>query len=90
MWIHVSHFTGTQRILAFRHKQTDNICPFRKASVFETKDVRHGERVSGTTSLRCRYEAVPESMATQRSVLVRELCKEFKTADGKVLKAAAR
>lgn len=34
-----------------------------------------------------RYEAVPESMATQRSVLVRELCKEFKTADGKVLKA---
>ena len=47
MWIHVSHFTGTQRIFAFRHKQPDNICPFRNASVFETKDVRHGEWVSG-------------------------------------------
>lgn len=52
-------------------------------------NVGHKEWVSGKT-LQCRYEAVPESMATQRSVLVRELCKEFKTADGKVLKAAAR
>ena len=37
-----------------------------------------------------RYEAVPESMSALRSVLVRDLCKEFKTADGKVLKAATR
>ena len=35
-----------------------------------------------------RYEAVPESMASTRSVLVRELCKDFNTADGKILKAA--
>ncbi|CAL1171712.1 unnamed protein product, partial [Cladocopium goreaui] len=34
-----------------------------------------------------RYEAVPESMASTRSVLVRELCKDFNTADGKILKA---
>lgn len=37
MWIHVSHFTGMQGIFVFRHEQRDNICPFRKASVFKTK-----------------------------------------------------
>ena len=61
--------------------------PFRKDSVFETTTLG---TESGLSTLLCRYEAVPESMTTQRSVLVRELCKEFKTADGKVLKAAAR
>ena len=34
-----------------------------------------------------RYEAVPEAMSSLRSVLVRDLCKEFTTADGKVLRA---
>ena len=62
--------------------------PFRKDSVLETTTL--GTESGLGTTLRCRYEAVPESMTTQRSVLVRELCKEFKTADGKVLKAAAR
>eukprot|EP00931_Biecheleriopsis_adriatica_P069363 TRINITY_DN4321_c0_g1_i1.p1 TRINITY_DN4321_c0_g1~~TRINITY_DN4321_c0_g1_i1.p1 ORF type:complete len:1964 (+),score=351.62 TRINITY_DN4321_c0_g1_i1:38-5929(+) len=34
-----------------------------------------------------RYEAVSSALASERSVLVRNLCKEFNTADGKVLKA---
>ncbi|CAE8703253.1 unnamed protein product, partial [Polarella glacialis] len=34
-----------------------------------------------------RYEPVSDSLAAQRSILVRNLCKEFTTADNKVLKA---
>ncbi|CAJ1443886.1 unnamed protein product, partial [Effrenium voratum] len=52
----------------------------------ELQDVEQGfDDLSPPNS---RYEAIPESMAAQRSVLVRDLCKDFHTADGKILRAA--
>ncbi|CAJ1333106.1 unnamed protein product [Effrenium voratum] len=51
----------------------------------ELQDVEQGfDDLSPPNS---RYEAIPESMAAQRSVLVRDLCKDFHTADGKILRA---